>query len=929
MIVTVDLTRIDAAAPSSVAAWARVAPTDPDGIAAVVDQIADSLRDDPGLAAKVLELLLDLLPSLDAEDHRARVCYLLAQARIAEGRLDEALDFIERARRFYAQAGDDLQALRTNLARTHVLFEMGRHDEALEASVEVLSAFSMPVDGLDEAERLNVRGTAHMNVGVCHEYAGRFQAALASFAAAADDFTSVDNHVMLGHLLHNQAWVLIALGKVGDATAMLRRAAAALEREGVRASVAMTQVALVRAHVDMGEPAEALQILESAGDILDEIDAPGVRYDHLTTAAEAYASLNLLREAVDLYRDILKWHTDSGFEVERARASFGLGVALARLGEHVDAIEALERAVATFRSLGHASGLARSLVAMGDVRAREGRGREAAGHLDDAARVALAGGAPAEALQARLALVELEPTDAATVARNHADARELGIAPLVVLAAHAAGRRALHDGDLASARSHLSEAAAIVERQRRSLQHEVLLVGFARDKDGLDHDLVRLELADPASSASAALTVMENAKSRSLRQMATGACRRGGADREPERAELLEADLHAAYRAMFTAAAEDPAAFERLRRRAGELETQLQRIRLAGVGSVRADAPNSAGSGTGGLDPSAGVLSYFCLGPQVVAVVGRGDDLRVVAVAEVAQVLDLLARFAAQRDRLRLGAAFAARHGARLVQSCRNVLGELHDALIAPVLADLQDRPAGELLVVSPHGPLHAVPFHALWGDDRYLIDDRPVAITPSLALEAPGRREAIAGRPLVVGVTDDLAPLAGPEARSVHERIGGDLLYGAAATVDAFVEAAAGRSLIHLATHAWHRSDNPMFSAVRFADRWLTAAEVLERLDLTGAVVVLSACETGRSSTTGGDELLGLVRGFLGAGARQLVASLWPADDAATAELMDQFHLSLATDGVASALRTAQLRTRETFSHPSHWAPFVALGAR
>jgi CHAT domain-containing protein len=322
------------------------------------------------------------------------------------------------------------------------------------------------------------------------------------------------------------------------------------------------------------------------------------------------------------------------------------------------------------------------------------------------------------------------------------------------------------------------------------------------------------------------------------------------------------------------------------------------------------------------------VLSYFCLGHQVVAVVGRGDDLRVVPVADVAQVLDLLARFAAQRDRLRLGAAFAERHGARLVQSCRNVLGDLHDALVAPVLADLQERPASPPLVVSPHGPLHAVPFHALWAGDRYLIDERAVAVTPSLALEAPRRTEAATTPPLIVGVADDLAPLAAVEARAVHERIGGDLLHGEAATADAFVEAAAGRSLIHLATHAWHRSDNPMFSAIRFADRWLTAAEVLERLDLTGAVVVLSACETGRSSTTGGDELLGLVRGFLGAGTRRLVASLWPADDAATAELMDHFHLSLATDGVASALRTAQLRTRETFPHPSHWAPFVVLGA-
>src|SRR5207248_11493731 len=78
------------------------------------------------------------------------------------------------------------------------------------------------------------------------------------------------------------------------------------------------------------------------------------------------------------------------------------------------------------------------------------------------------------------------------------------------------------------------------------------------------------------------------------------------------------------------------------------------------------------------------------------------------------------------------------------------------------------------------------------------------------------------------------------------------------------------------------------------------------------------------------GDEILGLARGFLHAGARAVVVSLWPADDAATALLMESFYRHLA-DGRrrATALRLAAQQVRERFPNPYHWAPFILVGAR
>jgi CHAT domain-containing protein len=85
-----------------------------------------------------------------------------------------------------------------------------------------------------------------------------------------------------------------------------------------------------------------------------------------------------------------------------------------------------------------------------------------------------------------------------------------------------------------------------------------------------------------------------------------------------------------------------------------------------------------------------------------------------------------------------------------------------------------------------------------------------------------------------------------------------------------------------------------------------------LEDLDLT----VLSACETGLGATAGGDGVFGLQRAFHVAGARNVIASLWRVDDAATAALMALFYRKLWLENrpPLQALREAQLYI---YSHP------------
>jgi hypothetical protein len=104
--------------------------------------------------------------------------------------------------------------------------------------------------------------------------------------------------------------------------------------------------------------------------------------------------------------------------------------------------------------------------------------------------------------------------------------------------------------------------------------------------------------------------------------------------------------------------------------------------------------------------------------------------------------------------------------------------------------------------------------------------------------------------------------------------------------------------------------------------------------LDLNQAdLVTLSACQTDMGKLNVGDDVTGLSRAFIYAGAHSVVASLWSVDDAATAALMQRFYENLAAGmGKAQALTAAQVSVRNDadhreWRHPFYWAAFVLSG--
>lgn len=387
-----------------------------------------------------------------------------------------------------------------------------------------------------------------------------------------------------------------------------------------------------------------------------------------------------------------------------------------------------------------------------------------------------------------------------------------------------------------------------------------------------------------------------------------------------------------------------------------------------GVQLLSVDAVSAA------LPPQTALLSYLFLGEELLlwAITGEGVALAYLASLDVkALERDIRAfhRACEQRQPLdRLGAALSAA-----------LLGPLADVLRA-----------NTRLLIVPHGVAHTLPFQALPWQGQPLAATHTISYLPSasaLQFLRPGQSTS-ASRILAVGdparmsfqppSTDariDAAALPAAAAEAAYvaalfpER---RVLIGEQATEAAVRAEIDQYALLHFATHGYLSEDAPLLSAILLANGDALNVYEIMSLQLRADLVVLSACRTALGETTGGDDVLGLTRGLLGAGARAAVVSLWPVSDVSTSLLMGAFYRHLrAGQSPARALQAAQhdlrslsaadmqrelARLRQSldaagtadlqtstrdlvlpdgapldlasdYSHPFYWAPFIVVG--
>jgi CHAT domain-containing protein/tetratricopeptide (TPR) repeat protein len=277
----------------------------------------------------------------------------------------------------------------------------------------------------------------------------------------------------------------------------------------------------------------------------------------------------------------------------------------------------------------------------------------------------------------------------------------------------------------------------------------------------------------------------------------------------------------------------------------------------------------------------------------------------------------------------------------RHVRFDETIARELFLFLVQPILAGIRS----ERLVIIPHEDLHYVPFQVFQdpADGRYLGERFQITYAPSASVLLGLKRSPGLSSGRLLAVADPNIPAANLEVQAIAKLFPGrSKIVVDERARESDVKRRKGDvkewirdfDVIHLAVHGKFDAGEPMLSYLLLArdagsDGRLTAAEMFGLPLHESRLVVLSACETGRAKATHGNEILGMVRALMYAGAGSLVLSYWNVDSAATALWMQSFYEAALSRPLPEAARVAlmKVKSKPEYSHPYFWAAFTTIG--
>jgi tetratricopeptide (TPR) repeat protein len=856
------------------------------------------------------------------------------------GRYQESVTILDQAGAAFLADGDQVGWARTRIGwlfSSHVL----GHGEAALQTLDPARAVL-----IEHGEWLRAAGLDLNAAAVCYEL-GRYQESLALYDRAEQTFRQLgeEAEVRVAWTKANRGQLLTFLGDFHTALRAHEDARQIFVRHGDTMSVMRQDQNIALVHAMQGYFTLALQRYSAALAAAEDAELSADAGWIMLNMVECYLSLNRHREALVLAEEAVSRFTACNSPPEVGKARFYCALAQAQLGNVDDAHHLLNQAADAFSRAGLA-------VREGTVMAQRARlfldegnwiaARTAAGSARAifAERGLVIREAQADLVLARAALELGDTEEAAGRARSVLTTSvERDVGWLTYESHHVLGRAAAASGDLENAIDQFEHAVSSIERVQAALAID-LRTNFLADKLPVYEDAIATALA--LGDADRALAYLERAKSRALVDYLANHMDiqvRARTNKNPElEAALtqLRAEHNALYArryggdALFSSEIADDSHLQaEIRDRERQIERLAERLTLARTEGI---APCLADPGEFRLSPDLGpgtvLVEYFSTADRGAAFVVKEGRVQWVSLpAGAAEIRRSMVRWhlnlAATSQALARGADLRA-----LQRGAVHILGTLYRLLIEPVRALID---GSERLVVVPYGPMHGVPFHALHDGRRFLLECMEVSSSPSgrflaLCRNAPRRS---AWNALVVAHTNEgRLPHVLEEAAVVSREAPGECFVEEQATRAALLRAAPSHTILHIAAHAEARLDNPTFAHIQLADGQLSTVDIFN-LDLTGALVTLSACETGRSMVMGGDELIGLTRGFLYAGVSTLVHSLWQVEDRTSAELMTVFYRALREGWAAgAALRQAQLgMLRERSDLPFLWAPFQITG--
>ena len=853
------------------------------------------------------------------------------------GRMEEAWDALEQSGSMFQASGDEVGWARTRIGRLYLGLKLNRVADTLADGERARAIFTRYGEH-EKLVRLDLNTAfVYFSLGDQHQALRLYHSALVTAEALGDT-----GRLYLGLLYMNIGVAHEALGDFSQALAYYERARAIYIARNETRNIAVIEDNIAYIAQAQGHYRRALRLLYG---ILERgveqfpLEYRAVKRD----MTECYLYLNRYTDARDLARQVIADYRGFGAPYEIARNLLHLATAEAELGNLGAAQAALEEAEPIFTSLGAAAWVAITRLRRGRIALKRGDATTACQEAIAAAACFESGGqqvnyATAILLQgqAQSALGDFRAaaeagTDALRIAQRY------NVPSLRYTAHLLLGQIAESQHETTCALRRYQAAAATVERVQRGLTI-TLRPGFLEDKGEALRALIALHLR--AGQAGNAFETLERAKSQVLLgYLANRESLRWAQDDSRSQALIEELSrLRAEHQWFYRLAHDPPRSADRPsaiqpEQALAEVAARERRMRAiteqlylhSGVGRAMIPAPTASLQDVQRtLDEDTLLIEFYNDGTHLWAFTLDEQTTTVhclpMAIETLNQLLAQLQGNLAAALKVD-GAAPAARN---LTQLAQRILQRLYSTLIEPLALQRHDR---QRLVIVPYGALHYLPFHLLYDGSAYLIERHEVIVLPAAGLATRRGPQREPGALILAHSWEGRLPHTLAEAQMVQRLFGGTLCAEDAACRTALQAQPA--QVLHIAAHGQHRLDQPDLSYLQLADGQLYADDLLQQ-DLSYELVTLSGCETGRANVAASDELIGLGRGFLYAGAGALLVSLWRVADASTMHLMERMYQALR----AGASKAAALRDTQRFMlaenaglHPAHWGAFQLIG--
>ena len=908
------------------------------------EEVVRLLHVDVPQAERMARATATLADALGDAASRAASRRAMGHVAYRRRKYEHSLALYAEALALYESLGDDLEAGRTLNSSLQSLIYLGRYSEAMENAERARSTFLRLGDRLRLA-RLDA------NMGNVFYRQDRFEEALALYQSAYHAFLEIGEPQDVAISLKNTATCQISMNLFREGLETYQKARAYCVEHQMPLLVAVADYNIAYLYYLRGEYTRSIELYRAAREDCRDL---GDSYREALCdldQSEMYLELNLNEEGGHLAERAQKAFLALGMGYEAAKAQTNLAISLTQHGESHAATQLFTQSRKLFDRENNRAWIATIDLYQALLHFEEKRPEEALGLCRRALEFFAASpfftrSVLCQLLLARIHLDRGRPAEARLVCRAALDLlRDADTPSLSYQAWYVLGvvEEALGATDAAYA-AYL-EAHGHMENLRSHLKAEEMKIAFLKDKLEVYEALVRMSLTRNPTPAGleAAFGYVEQAKSRSLADLIAFRSQGLPPSRKTERAlvdqvNTLRGELN--WYARSIQLLEGRAAnmmapqLVKLRRAARECEQRL----VEALANIRAGDQEYANLQTAGSVPletiraslaeGALLLEFYRVGDRFYVCVLSRQSLRFVPLGSVTHLRKMLQLVRFQLSKFRLGPEYVKLFQESLLDATNAHLHEFYKELISPLEEELKHALH---LLIAPHDFLHYLPFHALPDAEGRILGERfPISYTPSASVYhlCSTKPASAPGGVLILGIPDPVAPQIEDEVRAVAGVIPGSEVYlGSEATDEVLRERAASHRYIHIATHGWFRQDNPMFSSISLGNCHLSLFD-LYQLELPCELVTLSGCGTGLNVVVGGDELLGLVRGLLYAGAQGALVTLWDVNDRSTAEFMQHFYQALQVNpNKAVAVQAAILEIRRRYPHPFYWAPFVLVG--